>query len=141
MLQLETSVILSQLYLKSRFPNWYSPWNLGNATHVRWKCRTYPGPFFWPCGDCRGNCTQNSVQCDTCQSWYHYNCQNLSMEDLEYLVKATSSFTCLICSREEIETPFSFTTSLQRLSLVCVRWKYSLIIKRYKTNNNIQCFN
>jgi hypothetical protein len=93
--------------------------------------------------DCRGNCTQNSVQCDTCQYWYHYNCKNHSMEDLEYLVKSTSSFTCLSCFREEIETPFSFTTSLQRLSLVhvCVRWKYSLIIKRYKTNNNIQFFN
>lgn len=27
---------------------------------------------FWPCGDCRGNCTKNSVCCDSCNSWYHY---------------------------------------------------------------------
>jgi hypothetical protein len=26
---------------------------------------------FWPCGDCRKNCTVNSVQRDTCSSCYH----------------------------------------------------------------------
>jgi len=36
---------------------------------------------FWPCGDC----TKNSVCCDSCNSWYHYSCQNLSLHDITFL--------------------------------------------------------
>ena len=38
---------------------------------------------FWHCGDCRKSCTANSVQCDTCNSWYHYQCQQLDLVDIE----------------------------------------------------------
>jgi len=41
---------------------------------------------FWPCGDCPKSCTADSVQCDTCISWYDYQCQQLDLVDIEYLV-------------------------------------------------------
>jgi hypothetical protein len=49
---------------------------------------------FWPCGDCRNNCIPNSVQCDTCNSWYHYSWQQLDLPDIEYIIRPDASFTC-----------------------------------------------
>ena len=46
---------------------------------------------FWPCGECRQNCTENSVQCDSCNSWYHYDCQQLSLSDIDVLVNTSSN--------------------------------------------------
>ena len=36
----------------------------------------------WPCGDYRKSCTANAVQCDTCNSWYHSQCQQLDLVDI-----------------------------------------------------------
>lgn len=35
----------------------------------------------WPCGVCEGNCEVDSVQCDLCDTWYHYNCLQLDEND------------------------------------------------------------
>ena len=36
----------------------------------------------WHCGDYRKSCTANAVQCDTCNSWYHYQYQKLDLIDM-----------------------------------------------------------
>jgi len=72
---------------------------------------------FWPCGDCRKNCTANSVQCDTCNSWYHYSCQQLDLPDIEYIIRPDASFTCKTCHLAEIGQ-FTFESSLLRLRML-----------------------
>lgn len=74
---------------------------------------------FWPCGDCRLNCSKNAVQCDSCNSWYHYHCQLLSLSDVEFLVNGKdSNFSCLNCLKEEIGATYSFSSGLLRLHTV-----------------------
>ena len=74
---------------------------------------------FWPCGDCRGNCTKNSVCCDSCNSWYHYSCQNLSLDDITFLTCSNvSKFCCSHCLQEEIGPSYSYDAALLRLSVV-----------------------
>ena len=76
---------------------------------------------FWPCGECRQNCTENSVQCDSCNSWYHYDCQQLSLSDIDVLVNTSySTFCCLNCLREEVGPTYSYSSGLLRLNLVII---------------------
>ena len=76
---------------------------------------------FWPCGECRQNCTENSVQYDSCNSWYHYDCQQLSLSDIGVLVNTSySTFCCLNCLREEVGPTYSYSSGLLRLNLVII---------------------
>lgn len=75
---------------------------------------------FWPCGECRLNCSANAVQCKCCNSWYHYQCQNLTLMDIEHIVRPDSGFTCLDCFRQEI-SPYTYEGAILRLGLVRYR--------------------
>jgi len=75
---------------------------------------------FWPCGECRQNCTKNSVQCDSCNLWYHYDCQQLSLSDIDVLVNTLVIFCCLNCLREEVGRTYSYSAGLLRLNVVII---------------------
>lgn len=83
---------------------------------------------FWPCGDCRLNCSAKVVQCECCNSWYHYQCQNVTLLDIEYLVRPDSSFTCLDCFKQEIGS-YSYQGAIFRLGLV----RYRIVKTKNKT--------
>ena len=79
---------------------------------------------FWPCGDCRKSCTADSVQCDTCNSWYHYQCQQLDIVDIEYLVTPDATFTRKTCWFAE----FGQYNHYFLLSETEQRWFYSIAV-------------
>ena len=81
------------------------------------KVEYFSRSVFWPCGDCRNNCTTNSVQWDTCKSWYHYSCQQLDLPDIEYIIRPDASFTSKTCHLAEIGQ-FTFKSSLLRLRML-----------------------
>ena len=88
---------------------------------------------FWPCGDCRKSCTANSVQRDTCNSWYHYQCQQLDLVDIEYLVTPDATFTCKNCCFAEFGqyNQYSYESLLLRLRVVCYALNIIVIIINY----------
>ena len=74
---------------------------------------------FLPYRDCRMNCKESSILCTSCNSLYHYNCKDLSIEDVEYLKKSTNKFKCKNCVYEEKDYPgFDIYDSILRLGLV-----------------------
>lgn len=69
----------------------------------------------FPCGVCKKECNNNSVGCGECDSWFHYNCQNLKHHPIEELQTLPLEFICIDCCTRWGH--FQFQHSLQRLSL------------------------
>ena len=84
----------------------------------------------WHCGDYRKSCTANSVQCDTCNSWYHYQCQQLDLVDIEYLVTPEATFTCCLAEFGQYNQ-YSYEYPL-RLRVVCYEYPLRLRVVCYE---------
>ena len=59
-----------------------------------------PGPNYkYPCGSCFRPCkiNQQSIQCDSCDSWYHRKCVQLSEEMFNSLANSSVSWICCQC--------------------------------------------
>ena len=60
-------------------------------------------PVNFPCTKCRKACKKNvkrgeeSICCDECENWVHFDCTNLSNEDLEFFKLPDKKFTCDRC--------------------------------------------
>jgi len=62
-------------------------------------------PDQYPCGACSNNCQDNSIQCDDCLSWFHFQCLNLSQEQIEYyLENSQESWFCYNCEKLKMDT-------------------------------------
>ncbi|KAK3082469.1 hypothetical protein FSP39_015364 [Pinctada imbricata] len=72
------------------------------ATHKATLSRSYPrdpknvdDPMF-TCPICSYEANLDTIQCDTCQEWLHYNCANITQEDANNL-PTSMPFNCSLC--------------------------------------------
>ena len=70
-------------------------------------------PF--PCGTCKKNVedTHAALVCDSCDQWYHINCQNVSETVYDCLIGHEISWNCINCGMPNFSTALfnSLTTN------------------------------
>lgn len=80
---------------------------------------------FWPCGSCRLNCKTDSIFCDTCQSWYHAACEQLSSKHFSIYQNSNLAYTCNSCFRQEVgDVNYDYSQGIARLKKVRIKLKH-----------------
>lgn len=77
---------------------------------------TNPGPNpKYPCGTCQKEVTWNDkgILCDSCDTWYHCDCQGLGDATYDFLSNSSFSWLCIICGSHNHST--SLADSLDSL--------------------------
>jgi hypothetical protein len=80
-----------------------------------------PGPRSprWPCGSCGKNVNWSSkaLECDTCKTWYHTDCQG-GMDTTMYNLMDISnlSWNCIKCGLPNFGSSFFYQTELSSFS-------------------------
>ena len=67
----------------------------------------------WPCGTFACQCINDAVYCESCFSWYHATCENLSVTDLKVLQKLPQDYLCSSCVKDG--NRFDSARALQQL--------------------------
>ena len=52
----------------------------------------------FPCGICKTNCENETIQCSECEFWFHISCLGMSKTALKSWSVKTLSFYCGSCS-------------------------------------------
>ena len=69
----------------------------------------------YPCRLCKLECTVDCVECDSCLTWVHSKCENLSKADIRSLSDNMCYFNCSECCLDE-EGFFYFKAGLKRMN-------------------------
>ena len=81
---------------------------------------TNPGPNTletstkYMCGNCENTCgwEQKAVMCDSCETWFHTNCQGLGDATYDWLQHPNFSWHCLNCGLPNFSTSLFDLTNL-----------------------------
>ena len=68
-------------------------------------------PAKFPCGVCQKNVSNNSIQCDSCDSWVHFKCSNLTIAEYDNLSQSSDGWVCPVCLSQSL--PFSPYVNVQ----------------------------
>jgi hypothetical protein len=61
-----------------------------------------------PCGICHLDCVgDREIFCDSCDSWFHYSCENLTNKAFNLLSKSPLPYSCSLCSTGTEDTQLS----------------------------------
>ena len=79
----------------------------------------------WPCGSCRQNCRSDCIRCDTCKSWYHAQCEDLSADDFKFYTQSTAAYECercfsIILGYSPYQFPYGLTRMRQVIMIFCL---------------------
>ena len=86
--------------LSERSTSYSSSWFTFSLLLLAGDLEVNPGPNYkYPCGSCFRPCkiNQQSIQCDSCDSWYHRKCVQLSEEMFNSLANSSVSWICCQC--------------------------------------------
>ena len=72
-------------------------------------------PARYPCGNCRKNCGLFSIQCENCETWYHYKCELLTKNQYETINNSPYDFFCRTCCRKS-DGSYNYDLALDRLT-------------------------
>ena len=70
------------------------------------------GTSKFPCSVCAKDCAIDSIFCDTCKSWSHRICCQMSKVDLESWKQRNLKFACMTCAR--IGDEYNYKAALGR---------------------------
>jgi hypothetical protein len=68
-----------------------------------------------PCGICHFDCVgDGEIFCDTCETWFHYSCENLTNKAFNLFSKSLLPYSCSLCNFYTRE--YKYEKALRRLS-------------------------
>ena len=69
-----------------------------------------------PCGICHLDCVgDREIFCDSCDSWFHYSCENLINKAFNLLSKSPLPYSCSLCSLYLDTREYKYEKALRRL--------------------------
>ena len=90
-----THVETRQKHLTSELASWNLKINEDKTEHITIKKDVSKSV----CQGCGKKCTTDSMQCDSCDSWWHYGCSRVPADQIQIMTKDPSStFKCPTCN-------------------------------------------
>ena len=70
-----------------------------------------------PCGICHFDCVEDrEIFCDTCETWFHYSCENLTNKAFNLFSKSPLPYSCSLCNFYLDTRKYKYEKALRTLS-------------------------
>ena len=82
------------------------------------------------CGICHFDCVgDREIFCDTCETWFHYSCENLTNKAFNLFSKSPLPYSCSLCNFYLDTREYKYEKALRRLSEATRKGKCDEAIK------------